>query len=90
MPTHITAVLWLNDTLGKRHLLIVGRNYCNVDAVDYGRQSDAKVAGGSGMVKGFPTVWAQNIKDVKLVQVGGSYSAIIDIGHGHDVYIGTN
>jgi putative spermidine/putrescine transport system substrate-binding protein len=31
-------------------------------------------------VAGFPTVWAQNIKDIKLVQAGGSYSAIIDIG----------
>ena len=40
----------------------------------------AGLAVGSGLVKGFPTVWAQNIKDVKLVQVGGSYSAIIDIG----------
>ena len=40
----------------------------------------AGLALGSGLVKGFPTIWAQNIKDVKLVQVGGSYSAIIDIG----------
>ncbi|MBV9755448.1 MAG: extracellular solute-binding protein [Alphaproteobacteria bacterium] len=35
---------------------------------------------GSGLVNGFPTIWAQNLKDIKLVQVGGSYSAIIDIG----------
>jgi putative spermidine/putrescine transport system substrate-binding protein len=35
---------------------------------------------GSGLVGGFPTIWAQNLKDIKLVQVGGSYSAIIDIG----------
>src|SRR6059058_4105527 len=40
----------------------------------------AGVALGSGLVRGFPTIWAQNLKDVKLVQVGGSYSAIIDIG----------
>ena len=40
----------------------------------------AGLALGSGLVRGFPTIWAQNIKDVKLVQVGGSYSAIIDIG----------
>jgi len=45
-----------------------------------GAATGAGLAVGSGMVKGFPTVWAQNIKDVKLVQVGGSYSAIIDIG----------
>src|SRR5256884_7657732 len=38
----------------------------------------AAVAG--SRVSGVPTVWAQNIKDIKLVQAGGSYSAIIDIG----------
>ena len=45
-----------------------------------GAATGAGLAVGSGLVKGFPTIWAQNIKDVKLVQVGGSYSAIIDIG----------
>jgi putative spermidine/putrescine transport system substrate-binding protein len=40
----------------------------------------AGLALGSGLVRGFPTIWAQNLKDVKLVQAGGSYSAIIDIG----------
>jgi putative spermidine/putrescine transport system substrate-binding protein len=39
----------------------------------------AGAAAGSGLIDGFPLIWAQNIKDVKLVQVGGSYSAIIDI-----------
>lgn len=34
---------------------------------------------GAGLIDGFPLIWAQNMKDVKLVQVGGSYSAIIDI-----------
>src|SRR2546426_8976624 len=38
----------------------------------------AAVAGSH--VSGVPTVWAQNIKDIKLVQAGGAYSAIIDIG----------
>ena len=38
----------------------------------------AAVAGSRGL--GVPTIWAQNIKDIKLVQAGGSYSAIIDIG----------
>ena len=37
------------------------------------------VAIGSGIIKGFPTVWAQNIKDVTLTHVGMSYSTIIDI-----------
>jgi putative spermidine/putrescine transport system substrate-binding protein len=44
-----------------------------------GAAASVGAAAGSGLVRGFPTVWAQNIKDVKLVQVGGSYSAIIDI-----------
>ena len=39
----------------------------------------AGVAAGSGMIQGFPTVWAQNIKDVTLTHVGMSYSTIIDI-----------
>ena len=39
----------------------------------------AGAAIGSGAVTGFPTVWAQNIKDVTLNHVGSSYSAIIDI-----------
>ncbi len=37
------------------------------------------VAAGAGLIDGFPLVWAQNIKNVTLVHVGGSYSAIIDI-----------
>lgn len=36
----------------------------------------AGVAAGSGLVGGFPTVWAQNIKDIKLVHMGQSYSTI--------------
>ena len=39
----------------------------------------AGAAIGSGLVKGFPTIWAQNIKDVTLTHVGMSYSTIIDI-----------
>ncbi|MEO6023313.1 MAG: twin-arginine translocation signal domain-containing protein, partial [Burkholderiales bacterium] len=39
----------------------------------------AGVAASSGLIDGFPLIWAQNMKDVKLVQVGGSYSAIKDI-----------
>ena len=31
-------------------------------------------------IGGFPTVWAQNIKDITLVHVGGSYAAIKEIG----------
>ena len=39
----------------------------------------AGTAAASGVIDGFPLVWSQNIKDVKLMQVGGSYSAIKDI-----------
>ena len=33
----------------------------------------------STAVTGFPMIWAQNIKDITLLHVGASYSAIIDI-----------
>ena len=39
----------------------------------------AGAAASSGLIDGFPLVWSQTIKDVKLVQVGGSYSAIKEI-----------
>lgn len=35
---------------------------------------------GSTLVTGFPTVWAQNLKDVKLNHTGMSYSTLADIG----------
>lgn len=35
---------------------------------------------GSGAVTGFPTIWAQNIKDITLIHIGGSYAAIKEIG----------
>ena len=44
-----------------------------------GAAAAAGVAAGSGAIKGFPTVWAQNLKDVKLLHLGSSYSAIVDI-----------
>ncbi|MCZ6873650.1 MAG: extracellular solute-binding protein [bacterium] len=33
----------------------------------------------SGLAPRLPTIWAQKIKDITLLQVGGSYSSIIDI-----------
>lgn len=39
----------------------------------------AAAGAAAGTITGFPTVWAQNIKDVTLVHIGSSYSAIIDI-----------
>src|SRR5260221_2935018 len=35
----------------------------------------AGAAATTGLIDGFPLVWSQNIKDVKLMHVGGSYSA---------------
>lgn len=53
---------------------------------DAGRRRFLRTAGavtgaaaGTGAITGFPLVWSQTIKDIKLVQVGGSYSAIKDI-----------
>jgi putative spermidine/putrescine transport system substrate-binding protein len=37
-------------------------------------------AAGSGVITGFPTIWAQNIKDITLNHTGMSYSSLIDIG----------
>ena len=39
----------------------------------------ASVVAGAELLTGFPLVWAQRLKDITLLQVGGSYSAIIDI-----------
>lgn len=35
---------------------------------------------GSGAIKGFPTIWAQEIKDIELRHVGVSYSVVKAIG----------
>jgi putative spermidine/putrescine transport system substrate-binding protein len=43
----------------------------------------AAVAGaaiGSGAVRGFPTIWAQNVKDITLRHVGGPWAVIKEIG----------
>lgn len=45
-----------------------------------GAGAGAGLAMGSGLATGFPTIWAQNIKDITLVHTGGSYSAIKEIG----------
>ena len=44
----------------------------------------AGAAASTGLIDGFPLVWSQNIKDITLVHVGGSYSAIIDIAEEGD------
>ncbi|MGO4126486.1 PotD/PotF family extracellular solute-binding protein [Inquilinus sp. YAF38] len=40
----------------------------------------AGAAVGSGAVRGFPTIWAQEIKDIELRHVGVSYSVVKAIG----------
>ena len=37
------------------------------------------LAAGSGAITGFPTIWAQSIKDITLNHTGMSYSTLIDI-----------
>ena len=49
-------------------------------AVLKGGAAAAGLAVGSGAVTGFPTIWAQNIKDVVLTHVGQSFSVIPQIG----------
>ena len=44
-----------------------------------GSAAAAGLAAGSGVVTGFPTIWAQNIKDVTINHTGMSYSTLIDI-----------
>jgi hypothetical protein len=39
----------------------------------------ASVAAGAELLTGFPLVWAQRLKDIPLLPVGGSYAAIIDL-----------
>ncbi len=34
---------------------------------------------GSGVITGFPMVWAQKLKDIKLLQVGPTYGTIADV-----------
>src|SRR5712691_11560188 len=40
----------------------------------------AGIAAGSGALGGFPTIWAQNVKDVTLVHAGPPVAAIPQIG----------
>ena len=45
-----------------------------------GGAAAAGLAAGAGAITGFPTIWAQNIKDITLNHTGMSYSTLIDIG----------
>ncbi|HWL18822.1 MAG TPA: twin-arginine translocation signal domain-containing protein, partial [Bradyrhizobium sp.] len=44
-----------------------------------GGAAAAGLAAGSGAMTGFPTIWAQNIKDVVITHVGQSFSVIPQI-----------
>ena len=44
-----------------------------------GTAAAAGLAAGSGLITGFPTIWAQNIRDITLNHTGMSYSTLIDI-----------
>jgi putative spermidine/putrescine transport system substrate-binding protein len=58
----------------------IDRNGLSRRAVLKGASAAAGVAAGSGAVTGFPTVWAQNIKDVTLLHAGPPVTAIRQIG----------
>ena len=45
-----------------------------------GTAAVAGVAIGIDAVRGFPTIWAQNIKDITLVHIGGAWAVIKEIG----------
>ncbi|MDB5404138.1 MAG: hypothetical protein JWQ55_6156 [Rhodopila sp.] len=45
-----------------------------------GTAAGAGTAIGFEAVTGFPTIWAQNVKDVTLIHIGGSYACIKEIG----------
>jgi len=45
-----------------------------------GAAAVAGAAAGSGAITGFPTIWAQEIKDIELRHVGVSYSVVKAIG----------
>jgi putative spermidine/putrescine transport system substrate-binding protein len=47
---------------------------------DQNRLGAAGVAAGSGALTGFPTIWAQDVKDVTLVHAGPPVAAIPQIG----------
>ncbi len=45
-----------------------------------GAAAAAGAAVGSGAITGFPTIWAQEIRDIELRHVGVSYSVVKAIG----------
>ena len=45
-----------------------------------GEAAIAGAAAGSDAIRGFPTIWAQEIKDIELRHVGVSYSVVKAIG----------
>src|ERR1700726_3844154 len=45
-----------------------------------GAAAAAGAAAGTGAISGFPTIWAQEIKDIELRHVGVSYSVVKAIG----------
>ena len=56
-----------------------GRRRISRRKVLKGAAATAGLAAGSGAITGFPTIWAQTIKDVTINHTGMSYSTIIEI-----------
>ncbi len=57
-----------------------GAKHVSRRAILKGAAAAAGVAAGSGAITGFPTIWAQDIKDIELRHVGVSYSVVKAIG----------
>jgi len=45
-----------------------------------GAAAAAGAAIGTGAVRGFPTIWAQTVKDITLIHIGGAWAVIKEIG----------
>ena len=52
----------------------------NRRSIAEGRRRRSGSGGGSEAITGFPTIWAQEIKDIELRHVGVSYSVVKAIG----------
>ena len=58
----------------------IGKSRVSRRAVLRGAAATAGIAAGSGAISGFPTIWAQTLKDLVLNYIGPPVTAIPAIG----------
>jgi putative spermidine/putrescine transport system substrate-binding protein len=58
---------------------VTGKNRTSRRQVLRGAAAAAGAAIGTGAVRGFPVIWAQNVKEVTLIHIGGSFAVIKEI-----------